>query len=184
MRSSHPLFFPFSHAPVGLLALLATCAATPAAAHNGPPFPILEKRTAGPYLITIWADPDVGQGTFYIFLDSVKGGPPPTAEVTLGVQPVTMRRPWAECPAKRGNSLGRDGYVALPQFDREEKWSVRVSVAGPNGNTEASTAVLVTPQGPALWEFFLYLAPFLAIGFLWINAFLRSRRAAPTPPAT
>lgn len=149
-------------------------------AHNGPPFPILEKHLAGPYLLSIWADPDVGVGTFYIFLDPAGGKTAPAPSVVkLSVRPVTERLPWVEYPAQPGTPLGKAGYVALPHFDQEEKWRIRVAVTSPAGNAGADAEVMVTPQGPSLAEFFLYLLPFLAVGFLWIRAFLRGRQSSP-----
>ena len=42
------------------LALAFTLAALSvrASGHSGPPFPILSDKAAGPYLISIWTDPD------------------------------------------------------------------------------------------------------------------------------
>ncbi|HEX2163472.1 MAG TPA: hypothetical protein VHM02_05945, partial [Thermoanaerobaculia bacterium] len=44
----------------------AVLAALPAAAHEGPPYPIVVDRPAGPVLLSVWADPDVGTGTFHV----------------------------------------------------------------------------------------------------------------------
>src|SRR4029453_4395549 len=45
-------------ARVGLLATTLAVASPVVFAHDGPPFPILSDRVAGPYLVSIWTDPD------------------------------------------------------------------------------------------------------------------------------
>ena len=42
---------------VGVVAALLA-AASVAGAHNGPPYPIVSDRLAGPYLVSIWTDQD------------------------------------------------------------------------------------------------------------------------------
>ncbi|MGV3720338.1 MAG: hypothetical protein ACO1SX_05450, partial [Actinomycetota bacterium] len=64
-----------------MLALLLL-SATPALAHQGPPYPIIVDRAVGPYTFTVWADPDVGTATFYM---NVEGAAPDVIE--LWVQP-------------------------------------------------------------------------------------------------
>ena len=48
--------------------------AMPAGAHNGPPFPIIENRTVGGCVISLWTHPDVGTGTFFVLVDPIPGG--------------------------------------------------------------------------------------------------------------
>ena len=50
--------------PSLLLVLGWLAAAGPARAHQGPPFPILMDVPAGPYVASVWTDPDVGTGLF------------------------------------------------------------------------------------------------------------------------
>ena len=45
----------------------------PARAHNGPPFPIIENQKVGPCVISLWTHPDVGTGTFFVFVDPLPG---------------------------------------------------------------------------------------------------------------
>lgn len=159
-----------------LLAVLGSGRA--ASAHNGPPFPILQKHATGPYLVSIWADPNVGQGTFYVFLDPPPGGHlPPDTRVEVGVQPVTGRLAEVVYPAPAKTLWGRFQYVAVANFDREEKWRIRTILHYGNQTSEASTEVIATPKGPGRLEFLLYLCPFLAVGFLWVRALRRSRAA-------
>src|SRR5215510_7571836 len=34
-------------------------------AHEGPPYPIMVDKMIGPCLVSVWADPDVGIGTYF-----------------------------------------------------------------------------------------------------------------------
>ena len=56
-----------------ILPILALAAAPPALAHQGPPYPILVDRVMGPGVVSVWADPDVGTGTFYITVEAPPG---------------------------------------------------------------------------------------------------------------
>jgi hypothetical protein len=46
---------------LGALLAAGALAAGPASAHVGPPFPIVEDQKVGPYLASIWTDPDIGE---------------------------------------------------------------------------------------------------------------------------
>ncbi len=48
-----------------LAGLLSMFCAQNAAAHNGPPFPIITDQRVGPCIISLWTHPDLGTG--YIF---------------------------------------------------------------------------------------------------------------------
>ena len=51
------------------LAILCLLLARRARAHVGPPFPIIENQQSGPYVISVWAHPDLGSGAFWVFLE-------------------------------------------------------------------------------------------------------------------
>ncbi|HEX8293582.1 MAG TPA: hypothetical protein VF570_17600, partial [Pyrinomonadaceae bacterium] len=53
-------------------ALALACAAR-AGAHEGPPYPILVDKNLGPSVASVWADPDVGTGTFFVILEPRQG---------------------------------------------------------------------------------------------------------------
>jgi hypothetical protein len=157
------------------LALLAALLiAPPAAAHEGPPYPVLVDQKTGPYTLSLWADPDVGTGTFYAMLD---GTLPETTTVRLWVQPADRRIPEVCYTAKRRPS--RDGvrYVAETHFETQGWWRVRIVVQGPRGAAETETQVEVTPPGLGAFDLVLYAAPFLAVAFLWFRAAFRRRAA-------
>ena len=79
-----------------ILALTALAALglapAPALAHAGPPFPILVDRPVGPYVASVWTDPDIGTGTFFVILEPAKGKALPAGtRVRIAVQPVDGR---------------------------------------------------------------------------------------------
>ena len=72
--------------------LLLLILGPPASAHEGPPFPIIVDRKAGPYVASVWTDPDLGTGTFFVILEPPEGrNLPASTKVSVGVQPVSGR---------------------------------------------------------------------------------------------
>jgi hypothetical protein len=148
-----------------------------AGAHQGPPYPIIVDKDIGPCLVSVWADPDVGTGTFFIMLDphQKEGAFPAQTAVRIAVQPVTGRLDEVRYDAARDDTRGRVQYKAQAQFDSEERWRVRILVHTSEGDGETATEVEVTPPGYGRWDLLLYALPFIAVGSLWLRATLRSR---------
>jgi hypothetical protein len=164
--------------PVFFLVLSWLSAAVPARAHAGPPFPILMDQKAGPYVASVWTDPDVGTGVFFVVLEPPAGTTlPEGTRVRIGVQPVTGRLPeavyTAEVQSARGESTR---YFTEASFDRQEMWKVRVLLDGSEGGGELAAEVEATPDGTiGPIALLIYPLPFLAVGFLWLKAALRRR---------
>jgi hypothetical protein len=147
-----------------------------ASAHEGPPYPILVDKTIGPCLVSVWADPDVGVGTFFIILDPPGAGTiPEDVAVEIGVRPVSGRLAETHHKAERENLRSGTQFKAEIPFDAQERWSARILLKSSHGGGEATVEVEVTPPGYGRWDLLLYLSPFLAVGFLWLKAFLRGR---------
>ena len=158
----------------GLALILLFC--VEAFAHEGPPYPIVVDRAAGPYLISVWGDPDVGVGTFFVILEAPGNGTlPEKIEVELTVQPTSGRLAEAVHHAVRDGTVERVQYKAEVPFDREELWRLQLVVQSSLGRAEVITDVEVTPPGYGRWDLLIYLFPFVAIGLLWIRAILRER---------
>ncbi|MEZ6019457.1 MAG: hypothetical protein R3F17_04945 [Planctomycetota bacterium] len=51
-----------------------TALAPAASAHDGPPYPICVDEAIGSLTLSIWADPDVGEGTFYYYVEPPADG--------------------------------------------------------------------------------------------------------------
>jgi hypothetical protein len=157
------------------ISLLLACFAK-ASAHDGPPYPIIVDKTVGPCLVSVWADPDVGIGTFFVILEPPQGGAlPEDIKVVVGVQPVSGRLAEAHYSAEREAVRGRVQYKAEVPFDAQEFWRVSLTLESSQGGGEVTTDVEVTPPGLGRWDLLLYLFPFLAVGWLWLRAVLRGR---------
>lgn len=153
--------------------LLLVCGAR-VAAHEGPPYPILVDQTLGPCIVSVWADPDVGTGTFFFILEPTPGGKlPDDVRIDLGVRPTSGRLPEAVYAAEREDASGRMQFKALVPFDAEELWRIRVRLQSPQGGGETTTDVEVTPPGYGRWDLLIYLLPFAAVGVLWLRAILK-----------
>ena len=146
------------------------------AAHDGPPFPIVVDQRVGPCIISVWTDPDIGEGSFFVITQ-----PPPNASipndltVQISVQPTSGRLQEATYTAVREDLSGQVQYKAMVRFDVQEMWRVRVTLQSAQGTGDAVAFVEPTPEGLGRWDLLIYLLPFLGIGFLWLRAFLRKR---------
>ncbi|HXG64930.1 MAG TPA: hypothetical protein VNO70_07465 [Blastocatellia bacterium] len=133
-------------------------------------------QTVGPCVVSVWGDPDVGTGTFFIILEQPEGSAlPEDIKVEVGVQPVSGRLAEARYLAEREAVRGRVQYKAEVPFDAQEIWQVRLLLQTSRGGGEATVNVEVTPPGLGKWDLLLYLFPFIAVGFLWLRAILRGR---------
>jgi len=149
-----------------------------ALAHVGPPFPILVDQPIPGHIVTVWADPDVGEAVFYIVLEPEKSAAADAVSgVEVWVQPVTGRLPKAVYRATLESSRGPLRFVAKPEFDVAEPWTVGVDIRLANGtNYPFVTQVVATPPGLGPWDLLIYLFPFVLFGGLWVMVFLRRTR--------
>jgi len=162
---------------VELLLMLVLTLSTPASAHNGPPFPIIENKQIGSFTVALWTHPDVGTGAFYVFVEPATGGKvPDDLKIQIGVQPLTGRLPEVFYAAQRVKSHGPVQYDAQANFDRQELWRVHLVIQSSQGSGEATTQVEVTPPGFGRWDLLLYLLPFLLVAFLWFRGISRAKR--------
>jgi hypothetical protein len=170
---------------LGLLALLA---AQPAAAHSGPPYPVISKQTGGAYQVSLWTDPDATDdgskgGQFWVVIEP--GGASPIAPETrarVSIKPLDRDQPFADAQAEPVDGDVTRQYAALV-MDHEGPFAVRVAVDGPSGAVTLDTRVDATYDLRApLPLLAVYLLPFLAVGFLWTLRLLRRRRAQGLRP--
>ncbi len=149
-------------------------------AHEGPPFPIVVDRPIGSYDVSIWTDPDIGIGTFFIILEPRDGDRLPEIRgVRIGVRPVSGRLEEAVYDAESQQVRYGARYYAEVEFDRGEWWTVRVTIDDAEGGGEIVSEVEATPDGTiGPIGLVLYALPFIAVAFLWIKAVLRRRQGA------
>ena len=164
-----------------LAGLLFMVCAPNAAAHNGPPFPIITDQRVGPYIISLWTHPDLGTGTFFVMIDPLPGGTvPKDLKVQIAVQPASGRLAEAVYSAWLEDLRGQVEYKTEVQFDQQENWKVRLILASSAGGGEALAQVVPTPAGFGRWDLLLFLLPFLGVGFLWATAITKRRRLRKT----
>ncbi len=173
-----------------LVALVAASNASEAAAHEGPPFPlVVDQRVAG-YKVDVWADPDIGDAQFFVIIEDEDGGMPSTVpEVSFWTQPVSERLPKASYEASQQDLRNRLQFEVRPYFDRRDMWTVGVQLTTPSGHEEELTLeVESTPPGYGAWDLLIYLFPFALLSAFWMFAIIRRRTrwrsaAAPTDTA-
>jgi len=161
-----------------LLTMLGHAAQTKA--HEGPPFPILLDERTQDYVVSVWADPDIGEAKFFIIVESPSGGPPATTpqEFTMWAEPVSGRLDRVTYKTKRQTMRNQLQFEARPYFDRRDMWTVGFRVIGPNGRTnELTTKVESTPPGFGAWDLIIYLFPFALLAGMWALAMTRRKRA-------
>lgn len=164
------------------LAALTLGPVAQALAHEGPPFPIVMDRRAEPYVISVWTDPDVGIGKFFVIIEPVPGTSlPDELNVEVCVQPTSGRLPEACYQGTRQNLRDRVQYYAEVEFDQQEMWHVCVRITGVGGAAEVNAEVEATPPGFGAWDLLIYGFPFILFGLLWLYAALRRRSESETP---
>lgn len=171
------------------LALTIAALSAHVLAHSGPPFPILSDHVAGPYLVSIWTDPDTTDdgspgGQFWIRVHLAGGGePPPETRATVAIsaanRPASARTAMAS--PVRGDVTNQFATLFM---DHEGPFAVRVTLDGPRGAATVESAVDATydlrpPQSLLL----LYLVPFVLVGLLWGRLLMR-RRAMNRPSSS
>ena len=154
-----------------MVTTLALCLSTPAWAHIGPPYPIMQNRKIGPLTVDVWSNPDVGVGSFFVIIKPPPGGVVPSDfRVQVAVQPVSGRLPEKTYNAWREKLRDRVEFKTTVPFDKEEMWKVRILLSSVPVTGETDTSVSVTPTLLGRWNLLLFLLPFLGIGFLWFKA--------------
>ncbi|HXD86887.1 MAG TPA: hypothetical protein VN641_10345, partial [Urbifossiella sp.] len=150
--------------------------ASPAAAHEGPPFPIIMDQRAGPYLVSVWTDPDIGTGTFFVIISAAPGTElPGELQVQVCVAPASGRLPEVCYSAARQNLRDKVQYFAEVPFDQQEMWKVRIRIEAGGKAEELFAEVEATPPGYGRWDLLIYSFPFVLFGGLWLYAALRRR---------
>jgi hypothetical protein len=179
----HELYFQINvtrFKAIWFVLLLILFGSVKAQAHEGPPYPVIVDQAVGRFVVSVWADPDVGTGTFFIILEPPKGQAlPDDISVELGVQPVSGRLAETHYNAIRDGVRDRVQYKAEVPFDRQERWRVRFILQSSQGSEELSSDIEVTPPGYGRWDLLIYLFPFLAVGALWLRAIFRGRNRKP-----
>lgn len=159
--------------------LAALVLSAPLRAHDGPPYPILVDEEVSGLSVSVWADPDVGVGTFYFYVDPLQPGAS-CRGLEIEVVPQdghSERLSFAAVPAEQNEPFQLVGEV---DFDRRGMWDVVFTITGSGDAEELAIPVDVTPPGLGTFDMLWFLSPFLAVGFLWIKVMLAKRGMART----
>lgn len=156
--------------------------AAPLAAHDGPPFPIVSDRRAGPYVLSVWTDPDATDdgtpgGQFWVTIERSGGGAAPPGDTNARISVRPLSRGGAELTAAaepvRGDVTNQ--FAALV-MDHEGPFAVQVAVDGPLGAAAVTASVDATYDlRPPAYMLLLYVMPFVAVGLLWARLLVRRR---------
>jgi hypothetical protein len=155
-----------------------------AVAHSGPPYPAVSGQAAGAYTVSVWTDPDTTddrspQGKFWVTLEPGKGlqtiDAATRVEVSIQARDRTVARESVQADLVKRDPV--TFYAAL-LMDHEGPFAVHVVVDGPAGRATVDCDVQATYDlRPSRILMILYVAPFLAVAFLW-GKLLRARRRA------
>ena len=151
-------------------------------AHSGPPFPIVSDQAIGPYVVSIWTDPDTTDdgsagGQFWVRVHpSVNGRQlPEDTRAIVTITPMNREGPVrsASTSPVRGDMTNQFAAVVM---DSEGPFAVRVNIDGPLGAATVTASVEATYDlRPPRWLFGLYLLPFVLAGLLWGRLLIRRR---------
>ena len=170
-----------------ILTALLFALSVPARAHNGPPFPIIENKKVGPFIVSLWTHPDIGTGTFFVIVDPAPGQTIPSdMKVEIGVQPESGRLPEVVYGTWRDAVRDHVQYDNQVEFDKQEFWRVRLVLQSSVGGGEMLSRVEPTPTGLGRWDLLFYALPFLFAAFMWYRGISRrrnrmKRKAADVP---
>lgn len=163
-----------------LSALLCLYVPPGSEAHEGPPFPIIVDHEMGPYLVSVWTDPDIGIGTFFVVFDPNTERRGEYSEeirsVKIGVAPTSGRLEEELYDASPQRARNGARYISEVEFDKGEMWKVRVIIDGKGWQGELLSEVEATPDG-ALGPIVIlvYALPFIGIAIIWIRAIIVRR---------
>lgn len=170
------------HLAFPLLIGLLFCGGT-LSAHEGPPFPIVSDQAAGPYVVSVWTDPDTTDdgsagGQFWVMLQAAGAGVtlPAETRAVVSIAPLDRAGPIEMAVAAPVDGEPRRQFVALV-MNHEGRFGVRLDVEGPLGTARVDSEVDATYDlRPPPAMLLLYLAPFVLAGFLWLRLLHRRRR--------
>jgi len=180
MSTLHPCSARTTSRVIALMLLVCLVNLPTAHAHQGPPFPIIMDEPLGDYVVQVWTDPDIGEATFFVILETPAGDPPsevPT--VSMWAEPVNKRLERTSYEAHQQNLRNRMQFESKPYFDIQDMWNVGFVITPPGGTPlELKAEVESTPPGLGPWDLAIYLLPFLLFGGLWLMGLVRKRRFA------
>jgi hypothetical protein len=108
--------------------------------------------------MTIWTDPDVGDGTFMFVFDEIRKLP-----LADDLQ-VSVRSANQEIQRYTAQMAAEKNYTVKVPFSSEGTWTVSFKFGSA---TPLELPVEVTPPGPSRGQIWIFLFPFVLVGLLW-----------------
>jgi hypothetical protein len=164
-------------------ALVLASTARDATGHDGPPYPIVSDRAAGPYILSLWTDPDTTDdgsagGQFWVMVKTRQGADVPSstrAQVIVAPLDRAGAEQTAAAEPVRGEAATQFARLVL---NHEGRFRVRAAVDGPLGPAGVDAEVAATYDlRPPPAMIVVYLLPFALAGLLWARLLLRRRQA-------
>lgn len=157
--------------------------------HHGVPSRMVADRRVGPYVASVWVEPEVGDGTVYVMLDAADGRsftPPSAVRVALVPTSGRVAEMVHEAHLEPAGAQQGARYVTQVMFDRPERWTMRVIVEGSTGGGELTLPVESTSNastGP--FGVILGSMPFVLVALVYWRSWQARRRMMPaaTPAA-
>lgn len=174
-------------------AILLFLFAPRALAHDGPPYPIFVDENIADWTVSVWADPDVGTGTFYYYLTAPRGHKTDEVIVRAISSPEDGKSPEVAGESEAAKPTEPFQQIGKLQFHHRGYWTTRLVFerTGEEGAPlgELTYRLNVTPPGLGKVNLLWFSFPFILIGGLWLRTLLAQRaheRAAtvPTSPET
>jgi len=151
--------------------------------HHGVPSRIVADQRVGPYVASVWIEPEVGDGTVYVLVDAAQGGgftPPSAVRVALAPASGRLGEVVYEAHPEQMRAERGGRYTATVMFDRPERWNLRVVIEGAAGGGQFVSHVESTSNA-ALGPLGVFLAstPFVLVAFVYWRSWLARRRMMP-----
>ena len=170
--------------------LLGLSGARSALAHSGPPYPVVTDQHSGPYVVSVWTDPDTTDdgsagGRFWVVVSGKAPQLPSGTHVSISATPGGSAGARRSVNVTKVNPDGRTFPGALV-LDHEGPYRIDVHIAGPGGDADVAAQVDATYDlRPSPLTAALYVVPFALVGLLWIRMLLkRPHRSARTGART
>lgn len=157
-------------------------------AHDGPPFPVVMEEPVDDFLISVWADPDVGESQFFVVLEqrtdqTSKRDIASLPTIAVTVEPKHHRYPKVAYQAVREDLRNTVQFVAEPYLSEQTHYVIEVLVTGLDDLSEKIIfEVEATPPGLGPVDLVIYLLPFILFGGLWGMGFAKRRRVSSSAP--
>lgn len=146
-------------------------------AHNGPPFRVLTNQRVGPCILNVWTHANIGTSPIWIVVSPVPGETiPDDLEIEADVTSVDDRNHAKHYIFHHERQGAGEEYTSDVTLDYKGMWQIHFFLRSTRANGEYTVAVQATPHGFGRWDLLLYALPFIAIGSLWIIAFVQHNR--------